>query len=81
MIAKHGVHTERRLELRQCSGPVVVSDGFGIAGELMTGNVVAEQQHGVGRQRIDLGDDALDALDVHPRLAGVQVGEDGEPDG
>ena len=72
---------ERRLQAPQRARPVLVCERLGIAGNLVAGDVVAEQQHGIGSKGVDLGNDAFDALDIHPRLAGVQVGDDGEHHG
>ena len=46
----------------------------------MSGDVVAEQHDDVGVQRIGALDDALDAIDRHPGIAGVKVGDGRDPE-
>ena len=46
----------------------------------MLSHVVAEQQHQIGLQLVRIGDDLLDALDVHPRLASMDIGDQRDPE-
>ena len=40
----------------------------------MPGDIIAEQNDDIGLQRIGAFDDTLDALQRHPGIAGVQIG-------
>ena len=78
VVAEHGMHAERRFETAERTRPFGVRHGFGVAGNADAGDVVAEQEHAIGSERVDVRDDAFDARHVHPRLAGVQIGDDRE---
>ncbi len=76
VIAEDGVHAERRLEAGQHRRPFVGrNDARDMA---MAGDIIAEQHDEVGLQRIGVLDDRLDALQRHPGIAGVNVGDDGD---
>ena len=44
----------------------------------MPGDIIAEQNDDIGLQRIGAFDDTLDALQRHPGIAGVQIGNGGD---
>ena len=48
--------------------------------EAMSGGKVAEEHNHVGAEIVGLLHDRLDALDLHPRLAGVQIGNSSNRD-
>ena len=77
MIAENGVHTERRPEARERARPFRRRDRA--AHEAVVSHIVAEQQDQVRRQCVRVDDDPLDALEVHPRLAGVDIGDERDP--
>ncbi len=41
----------------------------------MTGDIIAEKDDGVGAQHIGGVNDLLNPLDIHPRLASMQIGD------
>ncbi len=74
MIAEDGVHAERRLEPRERRRPAFCRHERPHV--LVAGLVVAEQQRDVGLQPVGRLDDVGHALEVHPRFAGVEVGDE-----
>jgi len=46
----------------------------------MSGDVVAEQPDDIGVRRIDTLDNPVDAIDRHPGIAGVKVGDGRDPE-
>jgi len=46
----------------------------------VSGDVVAEQNDEVGIQRVGALDNAVDAIERHPGIAGVKVGDRGDPE-
>jgi hypothetical protein len=44
----------------------------------MTGDVIAEHDDDIGVERIGAFDDLLDAVERHPGIAGVNVGDHGD---
>ena len=53
VIAEHGMHAERRLELAQCFRPRLGRDGAGL--ELVAGGEIAEQHDDVGLSSLVAG--------------------------
>ena len=47
---------------------------------VMTGDIVAKQHDHVSTQQIGVLDDRLDAIERHPRIAGMKVGDRGNPE-
>jgi len=73
VVAEHGEDAERGVQLAEPP-----RDGLGRHGRAAADvgvDEVAEQQDEVGGARVDRGDQALDALLVDVRRAGVQVGD------
>ena len=69
------MHAERRLQAGEHRRPFVGRD---IARHMAVArDVIAEHDDDVGIERIGALDDRLDALQRHPGIAGVQVGDDG----
>ncbi len=73
MIAEDRPHAERGGEAREFAGPDFGGNLLG--DEPMMGNVIAEQDHEVGSQRIGRVDHAADVLDRHVGAAGMDIGD------
>ncbi len=73
VIAEHGMHAERRLQLAQCLRPRLGRDGAGL--ELVAGGEVAEQDDDVRFELVGVLGDGGDALGRHDRPAGMHVGD------
>ncbi len=65
MVAEHGVDAERRLEPRQLGGVSCVRERAAEAADRMA--VVAEQQHDIGAEPVDLRHQPGDPRLRHPR--------------
>ena len=72
------MHAERRLQPGQHRRPF--AGGNEARDMAMAGDVVAEHDDDVGVERIGALDDRLDALQRHPGIAGMEVGDDGDPE-
>ena len=76
VIAHDGMDAERCLEAREHLGPFARRND---ARDLVnTRDIVAEQHDDIGVERIGAIDDALDPLQRHPGIAGMNVGDDGD---
>ena len=73
VIAEHGMHAKRRLELAQSLGPCLGRDGECL--ELVAGGEIAEQHDDVGLQLVGALGNRGDALRRHDRPAGMHVGD------
>jgi hypothetical protein len=78
VIAEDRMHAERRLQAGQHRRPFA---GGNLAGDMaMAGDVIAEHHRDVRLQRVGALDDFLDALQRHPWIASVQVGDHRYPE-
>ena len=78
MIAHDRVHAERRLEPCEHRSPFARrNEARDVA---MTGDVIAEHDDEIGIQRIGAFDDRLDAIERHPGIASMEVGDGGDPE-
>ncbi len=70
------MHAERRLQSGQHRRP------FGCRDEprhvAMPGDVIAEHDDDVSPERIGAFDDAVNAIERHPGIAGMEIGDDGD---
>ena len=73
-LIENGVDTERRVQLAKFRSPGGRMHGAG--NEAHAGGIVAQQQDDVGFEFLGLGADTGDPLRGHPRLAGMDVGND-----
>ena len=78
VIAKHRMHTERRLQAGEHPRPIGI--GNEACHVAMTGHIVAEHDDDVGLERIGAFDDRLDMIERHPGIAGMEVGDRGDPE-
>ncbi len=76
VIAENRIDAERRLENPQRLGPLIGKHGSG--DEIMPGVEIAQNDRDVGLQRIGELANIADAPDRHPRLASVNIGNDGD---
>jgi hypothetical protein len=76
MIAKHGMNAERRVKPRQCARPGARRL---LSLKFMSRHIVANEQGAVGALTVGQIDNFRHALRGHPRIAGVKIGYDREP--
>jgi len=76
VITQNGVHAIGRTQAAERIGPFSRRDRAGEAQHSLAGEVIAEQERAVRLQSIRTLDDALNARQVHPRLADMQIGDE-----
>jgi hypothetical protein len=78
VIAENGMDAERRFETCENAGPFGCR--YVAMYEAVMRHVVAEQQNEIGPERIRIGDDLFDPIEIHPRLARVDICDEGDPE-
>ena len=72
------MHTERRLQAGEHPRPIGI--GNEACHVAMTGHIVAEHDDDIRLERIGAFDDRLDMIERHPGIAGMEVGDRGDPE-